>query len=109
MHSASDFGYSIEGQLPAASPANAEPLTQDDYDRLTSGRNVIVRHKAASLMVRWAPVFRPHHLGDADHEARFVMEGPSGKHSLMVEATPLSRLNAHWLGFASHPANQAEA
>lgn len=38
-------------------------------------------------------------------ERRFVMEGPSGRHSLMVDATDLDRLNAHWTVFASDPRN----
>ena len=36
----------------------------------------------------------------------FVMEGPSGTHSLLIEATDQKRLNAHWVSFASHPLNQ---
>lgn len=36
---------------------------------------------------------------------RFVMTGPSGVHSLLIEATDVERLNAHWQGFCSHPAN----
>jgi len=41
-----------------------------------------------------------------DIERRFVMKGPSGVHSLLVEATDLKRLNAHWTVFASAPENQ---
>jgi hypothetical protein len=39
-------------------------------------------------------------------ERRFVMRGPSGVHSLLVDATDMDRLNAHWVAFASHDANQ---
>ena len=38
-------------------------------------------------------------------DARFMMEGPSGKHSLLIEATDLDRLNAHWVPFANHELN----
>lgn len=38
-------------------------------------------------------------------EGRYVMTGPSGRHSLMIAATDVDRLNAHWRVFASHPAN----
>jgi hypothetical protein len=39
-------------------------------------------------------------------DARFVMDGPSGKHSLLVSETDVDRLNAHWQGFASHHLNR---
>jgi len=32
--------------------------------------------------------------------SRYVMEGPTGKHSLDVDSTCERRLAAHWLGFA---------
>lgn len=44
-----------------------------------------------------------------DTERRFVMKGRSGVHSLLVEATDLDRLNAHWTVFASAPENQTAA
>jgi hypothetical protein len=40
-------------------------------------------------------------------ERRFVMEGPSGVHSLLVDATDLDRLNAHWTTFATDERNRA--
>lgn len=44
-------------------------------------------------------------------DRRFVMTGPSGSHSLLVLATPRSRLEAHWRGFVSdarnHPVSPA--
>ena len=42
-------------------------------------------------------------------DARFVMEGPSGKHTLLVDATDFERLNAHWVAFASHELNKLAA
>ena len=38
-------------------------------------------------------------------QGQFVMDGPSGSHTLKIDATDLARLNAHWGVFASHPAN----
>jgi hypothetical protein len=42
-------------------------------------------------------------------ERRFVMEGPSGVHTLLVDATDLDRLNAHWKGFCMDRRNQVAA
>ena len=42
-------------------------------------------------------------------DARFVMEGPSGVHTLLVDATDFERLNAHWTAFASHELNKLAA
>ena len=39
-------------------------------------------------------------------EGRFVMTGPSGRHSLLISATDTNRLNAHWQVFASHEQNR---
>lgn len=41
---------------------------------------------------------RAHVRRDRDH---YVMEGPSGVHTLLRAATDLERLNAHWVTFAS--------
>jgi hypothetical protein len=79
----------MERPMPDPVPA----LTEDDYAALTSGRNVAVTHGAATL---W--------LSRTDD--RFVMQGPSGTHSLLVVATDLDRLNAHWRVFAAHDDNQ---
>lgn len=35
----------------------------------------------------------------------YRMYGPSGVHTLQRVATDLDRLNAHWVNFAEHPAN----
>jgi hypothetical protein len=43
--------------------------------------------------------------GETPTERRFVMEGPSGRHSLLVEATDLERLNAHWTVFCADRRN----
>ena len=37
---------------------------------------------------------------------RFVMEGPSGTHSMDMDLTSRDRLNAHWKAFALHVDNQ---
>lgn len=39
-------------------------------------------------------------------DARYVMEGPSGTHSLLCTATSLDRLNAHWTNFCLDPRNR---
>lgn len=41
-------------------------------------------------------------------EGRFVMRGPSGVHTLLIDATDAQRLNAHWQNFAAHPLNNIE-
>lgn len=41
-------------------------------------------------------------------EGRFVMRGPSGVHTLLIEATDAQRLNAHWQAFAAHALNHIE-
>lgn len=38
-------------------------------------------------------------------ERRFVLAGPSGRHSLLIVATDAARLDAHWQGFCSDPRN----
>lgn len=42
-------------------------------------------------------------------ERRFVMRGLTGTHTLLVTATDLERLNAHWRRFAEHPENAPRA
>lgn len=44
--------------------------------------------------------------GPNEPEERFVMEGPSGVHTLLVVATDAARLNAHWRVFAADPRNR---
>ena len=59
---------------------------------LTTHRDHRILHGRAKLQA----------IGD-----RFVMEGPSGKHSLAIVATDAARLNAHWQNFAADPRNAA--
>lgn len=65
-------------------------------------RGATIRFDAASLTVMRV-------LSGETMERRFVMEGPSGRHTLLVDATDLDRLNAHWTIFASHAANRYAA
>jgi hypothetical protein len=61
------------------------------WARLQSGSMAVVYHERASL--RFA-------------KGLFIMEGPSGIHTLHADATNDVRLAAHWKNFASHEANQ---
>ena len=78
-------------------------LTYVQFARIQNGRVARVCFGGASLEV--CRVTSP--CGDI--ERRFVMKGPSGVHSLLVESTDLNRLNAHWTVFASSPENQTAA
>ncbi len=85
-------------------PNPVPALTEDDFAALTSGRNVAVTLNAATLRVAriaLAPGW--------PEETRFIMEGPSGRHTLLRVATDLDRLNAHWTTFAAHPLNATAA
>ena len=58
----------------------------------------------ASLLARGATI----HFNRASLQIKercFVMEGPSGMHSLLADATDLDRLNAHWTAFATDSRN----
>lgn len=68
-------------------------ITENTRDMLDTHRDHRITFARATLRA----------VGD-----RFVMEGPSGRHSLLIIATDAERLNAHWRTFASHPANAAE-
>lgn len=37
----------------------------------------------------------------------FILSGPTGEHTLLADATPLARLNAHWRGFVANGARHA--
>lgn len=76
-------------------------ITADDVERLMSSRGVVVREGKASLAVTKVD-------GPNEPEERFLMLGPSGRHSLLVIATDVDRLNAHWSVFASDPRNQGD-
>ena len=77
----------------------------DEADLLTRGATV--HFNRATLQVRWVPMAGIAGLGSGamPKERRFVMEGPSGRHSLLVDATDLDRLNAHWQVFCADQRN----
>lgn len=72
------------------------PLDRFNFAGLLAGRIARIHYARAALSVEGLGVDR-----------RFVMTGPSGRHTLVVEATDLDRLNAHWLTFAAHDKNRA--
>lgn len=76
-------------------------LNLNDYAALLA-RSSTIHFDAASLKVMRV-------LSGETMERRFVMEGPSGVHSLLVDATDLDRLNAHWVTFAGHHLNRYAA
>jgi hypothetical protein len=61
------------------------------WARLQAGNLASVHHDRARLGYR---------------NGAFVMEGPSGTHTLQADATDYKRLDAHWQIFASNSANQ---
>jgi hypothetical protein len=69
-------------------------IKSSEFGGLICGRIATYRQGAACIEI--------HGKGD---DKRFVMEGPSGKHSLLVSATDLDRLNAHWANFAADSRN----
>lgn len=69
-----------------------------EYDDLVSGNLRTAHFNRATLTARG--------VGD---DRRFLMTGPSGIHSLLVVATDLDRLNAHWTVFATDPRNARPA
>jgi hypothetical protein len=73
-------------------------LTDVGYKKLCNGECARISFNRASLTVRHLPI--------SSTERHFVMEGPSGTHTLLCAATDLERLNAHWSVFATHSANQ---
>lgn len=78
-------------------PKNSPKLTEDNL---------------AALLVRGASIYFQNARLSVEGKAedrRFVMEGPSGKHTLLVDATDLARLNAHWINFANHALNAFQA
>jgi hypothetical protein len=70
-------------------------LTEVEYEFLRAGRVQTVHGNRATLTV----------FGEGQ-DARFLMKGPSGEHTLLVEATNLHRLNSHWVVFANHSLNR---
>lgn len=77
-------------------------LSLTDFAALTA-RGSRIHHQRASLQV-----LQTSQNGQTP-ERRFVMEGPSGTHTLLVDATDLERLNAHWTVFCSDSRNQHPA
>lgn len=69
-------------------------LDERDYRQLVNGSLILICAERCEL---WTQQIRG--------ELFFVMSGPSGRHVLCGASTDLNRLNAHWKGFAGHPAN----
>lgn len=44
----------------------------------------------------------PCHLTLSLDRSLFILSGPMGEHTLLADATPLARLNAHWRGFVAN-------
>ena len=88
--------------MTAKTAAKKAALTLTDFAALCA-RGSRIHFARASVEVKRLPVVR---APDAT-ERRFGMEGPSGVHSLLVDATDLDRLNAHWTTFATDERNRA--
>lgn len=82
----------------AKTPAQKAAINDREFAQLLNGTLRTVHFNLASLTVE----------GKAE-DRRFVMEGLSGNHTLLVDATDLDRLNAHWTIFATHEANALAA
>ena len=82
-------------------------LTIRDQSDLEA-RGARIHEGCASLEVRWVSMAGIGGLGSGamPKERKFVMEGPSGVHTLLVDATDLNRLNAHWAGFCADARNK---
>ena len=89
-------------------PSTAD-LTEGEYARLLNGRAARIHYHRAVLEAQWVPMAPPTNCGISENampkERRFVMSGPSGRHTLLVDATDRDRLNAHWRVFATDPRN----
>lgn len=70
-------------------------------------RGATIHFNRASLRVEWVSLPGLSGLGSGamPKERRFVMRGPSGRHSLLVDATDIDRLNAHWTVFVADARN----
>ena len=81
------------------------------FDRRDLINGATIKSGKASLKVEWVslPGIAGLGAGAMPKEARFVMRGPSGVHSLLVEATDAQRLNAHWTIFAADERNACAA
>ena len=85
-------------------------LTAADEAALLA-RGATIYFDRASIHVAWVHPTANGNLatGGLPKERRFVMQGPSGRHSLLVDATDLDRLNAHWTVFVTDPRNARDA
>lgn len=85
----------------------ATEITETDLAWLLARSATIVVGRAR-LRAEWVPMAGISGLGAGamPKERRFVMTGPSGRHSLLVDATPIERLQAHWSGFCSDRRNR---
>lgn len=82
-------------------------ITPEEFTGLLNGRVARIVHQRASLRVSWVSLPGLAGLGSGamPKERRFLMEGPSGNHSLLVDATDHARLSAHWRGFCADQRN----
>lgn len=60
---------------------------------------------APNAITRWGQAVLSSSPASDGDERRFVLTGPSGRHSLLVAATDAARLDAHWRGFCASPSN----
>ena len=88
--------------MTAPTAAKKAALNVTDFAALLA-RGSRIHFDRASVEVKRVPVVG----APGAFERRFVMEGPSGVHSLLVDATDLDRLNAHWTTFATDERNRA--
>ena len=88
--------------MTAPTAAKKAALNLTDFAALLA-RGSRIHFDRASVEVKRVPVVG----APGAFERRFVMEGPSGVHSLLVDATDLDRLNAHWTTFATDERNLA--
>ena len=88
--------------MTAPTAAKKAALNLTDFAALLA-RGSRIHFDRASVEVKRVPVVG----APGAFERRFVMEGPSGVHSLLVDATDLDRLNAHWTTFAIDERNRA--
>lgn len=72
-------------------------LTDHDRDNLLTAPNWTIHHGKVRLTASKA---------SDGHDRRFILNGPTGTHTLLVSATDSDRLNAHWQGFCEKTANQ---
>lgn len=73
-----------------------EPITDETFAKLMSGVIICIDVGPCTLT-------RP----GVSNRNRFMMDGPSGQHSLDASCTDLARLNAHWKGFNDYNAAAA--